>query len=67
MISQNGITASIYQTILNTAVDGESSIDVTGSFINGVNLKLQNDIPSPGPNMYYGTDANGDKGWFPLP
>jgi hypothetical protein len=67
MISQNGITASVYQTILNAAIDGESSIDVTGSFVNGVNLKLQNDIPSPGPNMYYGTDANGDKGWFPLP
>lgn len=28
---------------------------------------LVNDKSSPGPNMYYGTNENGEKGWYPLP
>ena len=29
--------------------------------------QLVNDVQSPGANMYYGTDSNGNKGWFALP
>jgi len=30
-------------------------------------FKLKNDSPAPGPMMYYGTDSNGIKGWYPFP
>ncbi len=28
-------------------------------------IKLKGDVPNPGPNMMYGTDANGVPGWYP--
>jgi hypothetical protein len=43
------------------------SLDISGSYLQGITIKLKNDMEYPGPNMYYGTDSNGVRGWYPLP
>lgn len=35
--------------------------------IGSAQLQLVNDEDTPGASEYYGTDEDGDKGWFPLP
>lgn len=43
------------------------SLDISGSYLEGISMSLKNDMENPGPNMYYGTDENGVRGWYPLP
>lgn len=43
----------------------EDSIIGTGG--NNNPLRLDGDVSDPGPDEYYGTDLNGDKGWQPSP
>jgi hypothetical protein len=62
VISQSGVYAGS-QGISNANM----SLDITGSYVNGITIKLKNDMENPGANMYYGTDSNGVRGWYPLP
>lgn len=49
-------------------VTGIYSVQPLSSSINSsMSFKLVNDKQYPGENMYYGTDSNGVKGWYPLP
>lgn len=50
-----------------TMAYGESSVASFGTLSGGlVTFTLQNDVDSPGESFYYGTGADGAKGWFPL-
>lgn len=40
---------------------------IIGTGVLGDELQLVNDVLTPPPNYYYGTDALGVKGWYPLP
>lgn len=52
----------------NFTIQGPYSVAVVGQPSTGlVALSLRNDIATPGASYYYGTDASGVKGWFPLP
>jgi len=47
---------------------GTNSVQPSVSgLVEGVSFKLVNDKENPGANMYYGTDENGNKGWYSLP
>lgn len=49
-------------------IQGLGSILVTGSLADGIaRVQLQNDDAAPGATYYYGTDADGNKGFFPIP
>lgn len=51
----------------STRIYGESSVASFGTLAGGlVTFTLQNDVDSPGETFYYGTGADGGKGWFPL-
>lgn len=51
-----------------TMIQGQLTVAVQGTLSNGqVILSLINDVLSPGSSTYYGTDATGVKGWYPLP
>lgn len=48
-------------------IDGGGSINVTGSLSGGtVRITLSGDTSSPGSTWYYGTTADGTKGWYSL-
>lgn len=50
------------------AITGPSSVSVQGSVADGyVTITLANDNQIPGPEMVYGTDSNGAKGWRAMP
>lgn len=48
-------------------VEGVKSIEGGGDLTTDRTLQLKNDVESPGPNMTYGTDSFGIKGWKPDP
>lgn len=49
-------------------ITGPASVRVAGTLKDGVvQLTLQGDAPNPGATYYYGTDAAGLKGFFPIP
>jgi hypothetical protein len=50
------------------SVIGDMTVDVQGILANGgvVLLRLLNDTTDPGATYYYGTNADGDKGWHLL-
>lgn len=51
-----------------TSIDGLKSIKATPSPITGTGtMELDGDQASPGNSQYYGTDAGGVKGFFPVP
>lgn len=56
-----------------TYVGGPISFNTINSLTGGGNLNtptsvsLVNDVAAPGPNMVYGTDAGGVRGWIPNP
>jgi hypothetical protein len=48
-------------------ITANKTVNVTGSYGSGLTIQLDGDQIDPGPNMYYGTDSNGVRGWHPLP
>lgn len=51
----------------STSVLGDGSIVIFGTLAGGVvTLTLAADAEDPGQSYYYGTNADGAKGWFPL-
>lgn len=51
----------------SASVIGNASVDVSGSLASGVvNIQLINDTQFPAATSYYGSDAAGDRGWFPV-
>lgn len=60
-------TNSIDVTYDDVTPDLSWDVRVTASIaISGSGIQLVNDVGSPGNSYYYGTDAGGAKGWFPL-
>jgi|GEM_PF-3262705 len=61
------------RTKLTSKADTATQIATSGSLTGGGNLSatrtlsLTGDNAAPGNSRYYGTDASGDKGFFPLP
>jgi hypothetical protein len=50
---------------LTAGIVGPASVRVLGSLSSGaVTLQLVNDVVAPAEGFYYGTDADGTKGWF---
>lgn len=53
---------------VTTQVKGLNSIQVIGTLESGlVQIQLQGDATFPDPSNYYGTDADGQRGFFPAP
>lgn len=48
-------------------VNTNKSITGGGSLNSDLTISLVNDVTSPAPNFYYGTDGSGVKGWYVLP
>lgn len=66
LINQNGVFSPTEPS--RQTISGQNySLSIIGSYANGISINLKNDMENPGPNMYYGTDQNGIRGWYPLP
>lgn len=53
--------------LLGKRVNTEMSIEGGGALEDSPTLRLRNDQENPPPLYYYGTDASGVIGWWPLP
>lgn len=62
------IVIDSYGSIMKSGpITASKTVSVTGSYGSGFIFELVGDQTDPGPNMYYGTNSNGVRGWHPLP
>jgi len=64
LLSDSGVTVASLVPTTRTVSPGWS-LSGGGSLANNITLSLLNDVQTPGPNMAYGTDGFGTKGWKP--
>lgn len=51
----------------DVSITGSFSVQVFGTAETGYFVQLRNDTPTPDPDSYYGTDADGVRGYHALP
>jgi hypothetical protein len=62
VVTQAGIPFALQNIVIDTA----DSLFGGGDLSASRTLSLDGDVAAPGSSWYYGTDAGGIKGWFPL-
>ena len=58
--------ANVDVVLTNRTITGINTVQGGGDLSANRTFQLVNDVASPGSSWYYGTDAAGAKGWFPL-
>lgn len=56
--------AALQEAGVTVSITGPATVQVLGNGTDGFVVTLDNDTPAPGESQFYGTDADGAKGWY---